>query len=104
MISKHILNAKEIFQLSEHYLDQRFPQILVDIVIYDIHLGYKGIQFARIRLKNHKSIIEKLDILEEEINEDLKLRHIHIVKSLSKAYHISSLDLISKTITERIMD
>ena len=38
---KHILNAKEILQLLEQYSDQRFPQILIDIAIYDARLGYE---------------------------------------------------------------
>ena len=104
LISKHILNAKRIFQLLEYYLDQRFPQILTSIIIYNAHLDYEGIQSATIRLKNHKSIFEWSIILEEEINEDLKLHRTRIIDSLSKVYYISSLDLISKTMIDVIMN
>ena len=96
-MSKHIFNAKGILQLLEHYPDQQFSQTLAGIVIYDIHLGYEETQSAIIRLKNHKSIFEQFNILEEGINEDLKLHRTRIVDLLSKVYYISSLNLIPKT-------
>ena len=82
---KHILKAKGILQLLEHYPDKRFPQILADIIIYNIHLGYEGTQSATIRLKNHKSIFEQSVIIEEGINEDLKLHRTRIIDSLSES-------------------
>ena len=94
---KHTLNAKEILQLLERYPDQRFPQILASIVTYGARLNYEETQSATIRLKNHKSIFEQPIIVEEEIDEDLKLHRTRIVDSLSETYYISPLDLVPKT-------
>src|SRR5947207_2638047 len=104
LMSHHILNAKEILQLLKHYSDQRFTHILAEIVIYYYCLVYEKTQSARIRLKNHKSILEHLNILEEEIIEDLKLHQTRVINSLSEIYYISSLDLISKTMAGIIMN
>jgi Reverse transcriptase (RNA-dependent DNA polymerase) len=96
-VPKHTLNAKGILQLLEHYPDQRFPQTLAGIATYGARLGYEGTQSAKIRLKNHKSVFEQSIIVEEGINEDLKLHRTRVVDSLPEAYYISPLGVVPKT-------
>jgi len=96
-VPKHTLNAKGILQLLEHYPNQRFPQILAGIATYGARLGYEGTQSATIRQKNHKSVFEQPIVVEEGINEDLKLHRTRVVDSLPRAYYISPLGLVPKT-------
>ena len=76
----------------------------MNIIIYNIHFNYKKTQFARIQLKNHKSIFKYFNIFKKEINNDFKLHQIRIIKLLSKIYYISFFNLISKIIIEIIMN
>ena len=78
-------------------------RVYFKISLYNIHFDYKEIQFIKIQLKNHKSILEQFDIFEKRINEDFKFHRIYIINLLSKIYYISFLDLISKIINEIIM-
>src|SRR5947207_1957771 len=93
----NILHVIDIMKLFKQYLNHRFIDIIIAIMISEIQLDFEENHLKQTHCLNHASIFAYLNIITNFIQSEILKNHVKEIDNFFINYFYSSIDLISRS-------